>query len=136
MKYIIITLGCFSLISTLISITLLIKFLRLKSIIKHLSAAYSQIETIVSNSKNNNSDNDVHQENFIKFLSESRDWAYGYIEEVQNGLKEFVDVVDSDLNYFDRFGEVGSAYPHYDSMLKINNAYKKLKQLLPAEIKE
>mgnify|MGYP000155092499 CR=1 FL=1 len=136
MKYIIITLGCFSLISTLISITLLIKFLRLKSIIKHLSAAYSQIETIVSNNKNNTSDNDVHQENFIKFLSESRDWAYGYIEEVQNGLKEFVDIVDPDLNHFDRFGEVGSAYPHYDSMLKINNAYKKLKQLLPAEIKE
>jgi hypothetical protein len=136
MKYIIITLGCFSLISTLISITLLIKFLRLKSIIKHLSAAYSQIETIVSNNKNNISDNDVHQENFIKFLSESRDWAYGYIEEVQNGLKEFVNIVDPDLNHFDKFGEVGSAYPHYDSMLKINNAYKKLKQLLPAEIKE
>jgi hypothetical protein len=136
MKYIIITLGCFSLISTLISITLLIKFLRLKSIIKHLSAAYSQIETIVSNNKNNISDNDVHQENFIKFLSESRDWAYGYIEEVQNGLKEFVNIVDPDLNHFDKFGEVGSVYPHYDSMLKINNAYKKLKQLLPAEIKE
>ena len=29
------------------------------------------------------SEENIHKENFIKFLSESRDWAYEYIENVQ-----------------------------------------------------
>ena len=37
----------------------------------------------------------VHRENFIKFLSDSRDWAFNYIEEVQGGLKEFIDTINS-----------------------------------------
>lgn len=78
-------------------------------------------------------DNLIDKENFIKFLSDSRDWAFTYIEDVQNGLKEFIDSVDSDLKYFDEYGEVGSAYPHYDSMVRINNAYKKIKELMPKE---
>ena len=79
------------------------------------------------------SDELVDKENFIRFLSDSRDWAFTYIEDVQNGLKEFIDAVDPDLNHFSEYGEVGSAYPHYDSMVRINNAYKRLKELMPVE---
>jgi hypothetical protein len=75
----------------------------------------------------------VHQENFIKFLSESRDWAYEYIENVQSGLNKFVLNVGPEINYFDEYGEVGSAYPHYFSMKKISESYKELKQLLPKD---
>ena len=46
------------------------------------------------------SENDVHRENFIKFLSDSRDWAFTYIEDVQNGLTKFVEEVDPTINYF------------------------------------
>ena len=31
---------------------------------------------------------DVHKESFIKFLSDSRDWAYDYIETTQKTIKE------------------------------------------------
>lgn len=79
------------------------------------------------------SDELVDKENFIKFLSDSRDWAFTYIEDVQNGLKEFIDTVDSDLQHFDEYGIVGSAYPHYEAMIRINNAYKQLKTLMPKE---
>ena len=50
-----------------------------------LEAAY---ENYV-NAKNAINDADVHTQNFIKFLSDSRDWAYQYIEDVQGGIKKF-----------------------------------------------
>jgi hypothetical protein len=34
------------------------------------------------------SDDSVHKENFIKFLSDSRDWAFEYIEMSQKTIKE------------------------------------------------
>ena len=34
------------------------------------------------------SDDSIHKENFIKFLSDSRDWAFEYIEQSQKTIKE------------------------------------------------
>ncbi len=34
------------------------------------------------------SDDLIHKENFIKFLSDSRDWAFEYIEQSQKTIKE------------------------------------------------
>ncbi len=34
------------------------------------------------------SDDEIHKENFIKFLSDSRDWAFEYIEQSQKTIKE------------------------------------------------
>ena len=36
----------------------------------------------------NMSDDTLHKENFIKFLSDSRDWAFEYIEQSQKTIKE------------------------------------------------
>jgi len=36
------------------------------------------------------SDDTIHKENFIKFLSESRDWAFEYIEKSQKTIKEVI----------------------------------------------
>ena len=79
-------------------------------------------------------DQDIHKENFIKFLSESRDWAFEYIEDVQTQLETFVRDVEPEIMYFDEYGLVGDAYPHYHSMKKISAAYKDLKKLLPEEV--
>jgi len=38
-----------------------------------------------------NSDEGLHKENFIKFLSDSRDWAFEYIEKSQQTIKEVSD---------------------------------------------
>ena len=76
---------------------------------------------------------DVHRENFIKFLSDSRDWAFEYIEDVQLQLENFIRDVEPEIMYFDEYGVVGDAYPHYHSMKKISSAYKDLKKLLPEE---
>jgi hypothetical protein len=79
----------------------------------------------------------IHKENFIKFLSESRDWAYEYIETVQKGLNSFVDSVDSEINHFDNYGDTLSMVrPDYQAMSKISKSYKELKKLLPIEEKQ
>lgn len=56
------------------------------------------------------------ENDFIKFLSESRDSAYKYIEDVQSILLELKDLVDSD-----------------GSELEIDMCYQKLINLLPSE---
>ena len=76
---------------------------------------------------------DQSNEDFLKFVSDSRDWAYQYIEEVQEVLNKFITDIEPEIDYFDEYGVASSAYPHYHSMKKISGAYKELKSLLPEE---
>lgn len=120
------------LFGSLVSIIVLsIKALRLKSEIKKLATAYSKVtQLMLSNDK---SDNNVHQESFIKFLSDSRDSAFDYIEEVQSKISDFVSEVDPLINYFDEYGDIMGMIPNYDGMKKMSIEFKKLKKLLPEE---
>ena len=81
--------------------------------------------------KNNKTDEEKSNEAFLKFVSDSRDWAYTYIEDVQASLDKFITDIEPEIIYFDEYGVVGSAYPHYYSMKKISEAYKELKKILP-----
>ena len=101
--YIILSLVAF--IPSIVCILLLIKLLKLRNAIKTLSIAYSKIENLSSLKNNNDLDNDVHKENFIKFLSDSRDWAYSYIEDIQKGLTNFVNDVEPEISHFDEYGD-------------------------------
>jgi len=78
-------------------------------------------------------DESVHKENFIKFLSDSRDWAYQYIEEVQTGLNNFINETEPEINYFREYGDTMAMAPNYFSMKKISEEYEKLKSLLREE---
>ena len=124
-----IVLGSFLFVSIVTLIVLSIRVLRLKNNIKKLSVAYSKVTQLMLS--NNKLDNNVHQESFIKFLSDSRDSAFEYIEEVQAGITNFVEDVDAEISYFDEYGDVMAMQPNYQSMKKISMAYKKLKKLLP-----
>ena len=44
-----------------------------------------------TNNEINISEDTLHRENFIKFLSDSRDWAFEYIEKSQQTIKEISD---------------------------------------------
>jgi len=70
---------------------------------------------------------------FLKFVSDSRDWAYQYIEEVQSGLKLFIDEAGPQIEYYDKYGSAvdGMISPHDFALKKISGAYKELKKLLP-----
>jgi hypothetical protein len=93
-------------------------------------------EFIATNNVEFKNDSDIHKENFIKFLSDSRDWAFAYIEEVQRGLTKFVDDVEPEINYFKEYGDITSMKPNYYSLKKITDAYEELTKLLPKEEEE
>lgn len=128
-----------TILSSLVSLLLIVlaillnKIRRLKNSIKKLSVAYSKIEDLVSSKHQANSG--VHEENFIKFLSDSRDSAFNYIEEVQSGLAKFVNDIEPEIKYFKEYGSPMAIQPNYYSMKKVVEAYTELKQLLPGENK-
>jgi hypothetical protein len=93
-------------------------------------------EFISANNVEFKNDSDIHKENFIKFLSDSRDWAFAYIEEVQVGLNKFVNDIKPEINYFKEYGDLTSMKPNYYSLKKITEAYDELSNLLPKEEKE
>jgi len=76
---------------------------------------------------------DIHTKNFIKFLSDSREMAFNYIDNAQDQIKNFIDIADKEFAFFDSYGSLTSEYPHYETMKIISEEYKKLKSLLPAE---
>lgn len=78
-------------------------------------------------------DQDVHKENFIKFLSDSREWAFNYIEGVQVGLSNFVKEIDPIVKHFDKYGMAIQGSPHYKNMMKISKEFKELKKFLPED---
>lgn len=69
-------------------------------------------------------------EGFVKFLSDSRDWAFAYIEEVQTTLNKFVDEVGPDIEYYRTFGQAVES-PHNETLDKISRAYAELEKVLP-----
>jgi hypothetical protein len=62
---------------------------------------------------------------FIKFLSNSRDWAFSYIEEVQSAIQEFKDKAGPPIQKL-------SGSKSADVKL-ITQAYKNLVEVLPEE---
>lgn len=70
---------------------------------------------------------------FLKFISESRDLAFSYIEEAQTGISKFVKGVQPEMEYFNKFGSISEGQPLHESMVKISKEYEELKKLLPAD---
>jgi hypothetical protein len=83
----------------------------------------------------NKTEKDQANEDFLKFISDSRDWAYQYIEEVQSGIKSFIDEVGPQIEYYDKYGAAvdGMIAPHDFALKKISSEFKKLKSLLPED---
>lgn len=126
---------------SILSISFLIAYLsvssKLSSVNKgfaQLFIAYNTLRDTIENSSSK-ADNDIHKENFIKFLSDSRDWAFEYIEEVQNGLNKFIKEVEPQLEYYGQYGVVveGMVAPHDFALKKISKEFEELKKLLPKE---
>lgn len=100
-----------------------------------LFVAYSTLQELTGDTETLKTEDDIHKENFIKFLSDSREWAYKYIEDVQAGLKKFVDEVEPQLEYYNQYGIVieGMVPPHDFALKKISKEFEDLKKLLPED---
>jgi hypothetical protein len=131
MTLIILSICLFSL--TVSYITLAYKFNKVSEQYKKIFVEMMVLEKLIDDIEESKikTDESVHKENFIKFLSDSRDWAYKYIEDVQSGLNNFINETEPEINYFKEYGDISSMTPNYYSMKKITEEYEKLKTLLP-----
>jgi threonyl-tRNA synthetase len=71
---------------------------------------------------------------FLKFISESRELAFEYIETMQEALVKFKDKVGPEVEYMLTYGTATGDNLQSKSFLKIEKAYKELiKETLPVE---
>ena len=104
-----------------------------RAIAERLIQAFVDLDEVAEKIEAKHLDKDIeHTEGFVRFLSESRDWAFEYIETVQNGLNKFVEDAGPRLEYFDKYGRVIDS-PHYPILEDILVAYRELQQLLPEQ---
>jgi uncharacterized protein YpbB len=68
---------------------------------------------------------------FVKFISQSRDWAFEYIEEVQKALSEFDEEIAPQLEWATTYGALTGDTVHTKTINIISEAYDKLKSVLP-----
>lgn len=116
------------------SLFLLTKLVMMRNKFLKLSLHAAALEQSVKSVLENTSEPIESSEGFLRFISESRDWAFQYIESVQQAIKQFSKEVDPAINYFDKFGDViSNQRPDYQSMQTISKAYKELMTMLPEE---
>lgn len=124
------------LVGTFVFFTLFFLSLYLIQVKKNRAIIANTLQLLImqqSLNDENKTDQEKSNEDFLKFVSDSRDWAYQYIDEVQSSLNKFITDIEPEIAYFDEYGMVGDAYPHYHSMKKISGAYKELKKMLPED---
>ena len=124
------------LVGTFVFLTLLFFSLYIVQIKKNRAIIANTVQLLImqqSMNDENKTDEEKSNEAFLKFVSDSRDWAYQYIEEVQSGLKLFIDEVGPQVEHYEKYGPAvdGMVAPHDFALKKISKAYKELKKLLP-----
>ena len=123
---IVIVLGTFLVSFAIAYVSVLQKLSKITQEFAKLYISHQSLQDFVE--KNNvefKNDSDIHKENFIKFLSDSRDWAFGYIEDVEN--------LDSEISNFDENSTISEGTQYYDLIAKFSKEYKELKKLMPTE---
>jgi hypothetical protein len=124
-----------------IIIYLVYRFFRTRVLFKALSELYMQemADRMLLQKKVEELYQDIENakleqtDGFLKFVSESRDWAFQYIEEVQSALSEFDKDVAPTIEWANTFGQVLGETAHTNALKRISEAYDKLKEVLPKE---
>lgn len=109
-------------------VVLLVMVKKLKSNLAKITEAHIDLQASV-----NYIDGDIHTQNFIKFLSDSREMAFNYIDDAQQQIKHFVEIADKHFAFFDSWGDLSQDQLYYEDMKIISSEYKKLRSLLPEE---
>lgn len=131
---IVIILATFTLSFAIAYMSVLHRMSKLTQEFSKLFISHKSLQDFVE--KNNfefKNDNDIHKENFIKFLSDSRDWAFTYIEDVQKGLEKFISSVEPEIVHFDEHSSTYEGTDYHGFMKRISEEYKELKKLMPIE---
>lgn len=79
---------------------------------------------------------DIEKDHLIKFLSETRESSYIFIEEFQQELKNFKEDLELHVEHFDKFGILSEHNDiHFNMSKKFVEHYKRLIKFLPEKNK-
>jgi hypothetical protein len=120
---------------------LLINNLKLRSRTRKLSAQVVQIaldKAVISEQlkkvlDQKDSESIEQSEGFLKFISQSREWAFDYIEQVQAALLEFRNKVEPQILYAKTYGTTVGESTHSIIVDKISDAYDDLVKIMPED---
>ena len=132
----IILLGClFSL--GVAYLTLFFYFLKVRDLYQEQFIDLRVLEQTLDEIENEkiHSNESIHKENFIKFISDSRDWAFDYIDNVQTTIAGIIQKTDKTVQYHKDFKSL-EIEPYATHMAVLADAVEELKTLLPAKEKE
>lgn len=76
----------------------------------------------------------VESEDFMKFMTDSRDYAFEYIDAVQEAIKEYNAVLLPIFNYFSKYGKIVGETPDTDHLDKIMAAHAEFMKIMPSEV--
>jgi hypothetical protein len=121
---------------------LLINNLKLRSRTRKLSAQVvqlaldknvisEQLKKVLDDKKD--SESIEQSEGFLRFISQSREWAFDYIEQVQAALLEFKNKVEPQILYAKTYGTTLGESPHSIIIDKISDAYDDLVKVMPED---
>jgi hypothetical protein len=98
-----------------------------------LNASVARLYFRISEMLEQKDDDQIEKtEGFIKFLSDSRAWAFGYIEDVQKSLHNFDKRITKVIDYYSTYGSTIDG-PHIQMAKQVSEAYEDLKSMLPKE---
>jgi hypothetical protein len=120
---------------------LLINNLRLRSKTRKLTSQVIQIsldKAVISEQlkkvlDKKDSESIEQSEGFLKFISQSREWAFDYIEQVQAALLEFRNKVEPQILYAKTYGTTVGESTHSIIVDKISDAYDDLVKIMPED---
>ena len=120
---------------------LLINNLKLRSKTRKLTSQVIQIsldKAVISEQlkqvlDKKDSESIEQSEGFLKFISQSREWAFDYIEQVQAALLEFKNKVEPEIEYSKTYGLSVAENVHSKMIDRIAIAYKDLKNVFPED---
>jgi hypothetical protein len=72
------------------------------------------------------------KEHFLKFLNDSRDAAFEYIEKSQETVRSFIRSIEKDIKHFDTYG-IAVINTYDDLLTKVSSGLEELRELLPEE---
>jgi hypothetical protein len=93
--------------------------------INHVKSRLAQALLEVESKKLENTDG------FLAFLSESRDWAFNYIEEVGKSFEDLDSTMQTIFQWSDTYGDVNGETEHSEAIREIKTAYEKFKNTMP-----
>lgn len=130
--YVLIIILFFVLVLLVVRLSLRNRILK-KDVAQGLIDQFALMQKLEEVSKNTDEKKIEETEGFLKFVSQSRDWAFQYIERVQISIKEFQDVFHPfAVEYYkDKDKPISQ-----EEFGKIFEAYKKLVDELPDEGKK